>query len=195
MLAASIGLGFAQQLAATTLDFDDLVLGSVVSGIGPVTFTSNTGLPLVVSSRFETTSGTNYLGVDDGGFEVFFPGDVIRLEFVMAIRELKAAFVASPNAPGAVFHIEAGSATADSALVPDFALSDGGEVYSVRLVLARPSTFAELRADVASDIYSFNVDDIVFAVDEPGVFALLLIGVCVAALQRATRSKPTGSSP
>ena len=79
--------------AAATIDFDGLAPGSTVTTIDGVTFGSNTGLDLIVSTGLETTSGANYLGVDDGFSESFLPGDEINFDFDMAITSLSITAV------------------------------------------------------------------------------------------------------
>jgi len=166
---------------ATIIDFDALAPGTLVNTIEGVTFASSVnaiGLDLVVSTGFNTTSGSNYLGVNDGGFEVFFPGDVVSLSFAVPITSLTVDFISSPVTPGEVFSIDTVSGSSISAAAPASVLLDGGEVYSVSFSSPTPFSSAQLMSFDTGDIYSYNIDTIeFFPVPEPSTLLLLCSGL------------------
>ena len=110
---------------SATIDFDSLPQGSPVTTIEGVTFTTNiVGYDLAVSDLFDTTSGDNYLGVADGGFEVFLPGDLVTLEFTSPVNTVSVNFISSPVTPGGVFMIDTPEGAAYSDSTPDAILGD-----------------------------------------------------------------------
>jgi hypothetical protein len=173
------------------INFDALTPGTVVSTIQGVTFSSNiTGYNLVVSNIFDTTSGSNYLGVGDGGFEVFFPGDVVTLAFADPITSLAMNFISSPNTPGEIFSIDAGIlGSGISGLVPSQILGDGGEVYPVSF--SSLTAFSVVNLTGVDGFYSYNVDDITFtpsaAVPEPSTMILVCFGLGAILFARKSR--------
>lgn len=106
LLAVALLFFFSPDARSLTIDFDDLSPGTIVGTIEGVTFTSNIGLPLTVSTGFDTTTGFNYLGVNDGGWELFFPNDVVTLTFDTPATSLTVDFISSPFTSGEVFSIE-----------------------------------------------------------------------------------------
>ena len=177
---------------ATPIDFDNLSPGTQVTTIGTATFSSNIGLDLIVSTGFDTTSGLNYLGVDDGGFEVFFPGDIVTLVF----SQLQAAFslnvISSPFTPAGAFNIEAlasslvvGSQT--SGAVPSTILPDGGEVFPI--TLAPSALFDEIRLSTTTfGLFSYNIDNVVAVpVPEPSTLSLFCVALALLGLTQWRR--------
>lgn len=164
-----------------TINFDNLNSGDPVTTIQGVTFSSNiSGYTLVVSNIFDTTSGSKYLGVGDGGLEVFFPGDVVTLTFANPITSLTANFISSPNTPGEIFSIDAGAlGSGISGTLPTLTLGDGGEVFPVSFSSVTPFTVASLTG--ADGFYSYNVDDISFnpsvPIPEPSTVTFLGLGL------------------
>ncbi|KPJ91869.1 MAG: hypothetical protein AMJ53_10550 [Gammaproteobacteria bacterium SG8_11] len=173
---------------ATLIDFDALAPGTPVTTIEGVTFSSNTGLDLIVSNIFDAASGDNYLGVDDDWDEVFLPffGDVITLDFAEAITSLTVSFVSTPFPPTGSYSISTLLGNAVSQAIPDFILDDDGEVFTVMFESATPFMMAELSGGI-DGVHSFNIDDIQFtptAVPEPTTLALLGIGILILLIFR-----------
>jgi len=164
-------------LEGGVIDFDSLSVGSVVDTLGEVTFSSNVpGLDLVVSRGFDTTSGDNYLGVGDGGFELFFPGDVVTLSFARPLESIRVAFISSPVTPSGVFELTTMFGSSASGVAPDRVLADGGEVFDVQFDTATP--FTEVSLSSLPGFYSFNIDDISSTVAlVPAPSSLLLVGL------------------
>ena len=186
-LAAFVVSGAAQSV---TIDFDALVPGDQVTTLAGVTFGSSTGLDLIASNVFDADTGDNYLGVDDGGLEVFLPslGDVITLQFASPVVSLTAAFVSTPGPPDATYAITTAVGGSSSALLPDATLGDGGEVFRVTFASATPFTSADLSGGIAG-LHSFNVDTIVFElaaapVPAPGTLAMLALALPALAWRR-----------
>ena len=163
VICAGAVLTSSAAYAVTTIDFDSLSAGEIVTVLEGVTFSSNTGLDLVVSDQFDTTSGANYLGVDDGGFEVLFPGDIVTLDFATPVTSLTVHFISSPLTPGSAFEISTLVGSAASGATPDIILGDGGEVFPVNFTSVEAFASAELLSPGAG-LYSYNIDDISFTV-------------------------------
>ena len=105
-LCLSLSL-FTVGAQAVVIDFDSLSAGDPVNTLSGVTFSSNTGLQLIASDVFDAASGSNQLGVDDGGDEVFLPfwNDLVTLDFASPITSLSVSFVSTPGAPVGTYSI------------------------------------------------------------------------------------------
>ena len=184
-----LGLAATTPTAAGTITFDQLATGTIVDTLQGVSFDSNIGVDLIATTGFSTTSGVNYLGVDDGGFEVFLPGDVIELSFAQAVRTLSVNFISTPNTPANVFGIQTQLGNVLNTSVPTTILPDGGEVFFV--FIAEPIPFSTATLTTASSgVFSFNVDDIAFAVDEPATITLFLSMLLAMRAYRAVPLRP-----
>lgn len=182
---------------AQVITFDDLAVGTSVSTLAGVTFSSNTGLPLIVASGFSTTSGTQYLGVGDGGVQVFLPNDEIEMRFETPINNITVNFISTANPPVGAFHLRTVFGEQVSRATPDSVLLDQGEVYTVSFFYPEGFLSALLIGSDPGAIYSFNVDDIETSrVPEPGtlgltVLALLLVFVGPASNHQITARRYT----
>lgn len=183
------GAPLASAARAATIDFDSLAPGTAVTTLPGVSFAfSDPGFGLIVSTGLETTSAPNYLGVDDGGSELFLPGDVVTLAFASPIGFLSASFVSTAFTPDGAFTLDVGASGSAVSGSPTAILPSGDEVFA--LAVSSPTPFSSARL-IASDIgvFSFNVDDIVFEparpVPEPGPLLLLLVGA-VAGIVRGS---------
>lgn len=184
LVAAGLLL-LAGQTHAVLIDFDDVAAGTPIDTIGNVQFSFNNGLQLIASDTFDTSSGANALGVDDGGSQAFleFFGDVVTLSFDTPIVSLSVAFVSTPGTPDGTYSITTALGRAVSTSPPDTVLGDGGEVFRLTFSSATPFGSAELSGDSGLDIHSFNIDDIEFVLAQPvpapptiGALGLALLG-------------------
>ena len=153
--------------SATTINFDNLTSGSIVTAIDGVTFSSSVtpeyGFDLVVSSVYDTSSGENSLGVGDGGTEVFFPGDTIDLVFDTPVTSLSVNFISTSNTPPNTYSITTLFGSSSNGNTPDSILPDTGEVFNVLFTSATPFTSAQLYGG-AGGAHTYNIDDITFTV-------------------------------
>jgi hypothetical protein len=181
------------------IDFDALTPGTVVTTIptipGVVTFSSTiTGYSLVVSDIYNTTSGSNYLGVGDGGSAVFLPADVVTLTFANPITSLSVNFISSQYTPGQIFSIDAGilgSSISGTSWTQQ--LGDSGEVFPVSFSSLTPFSVAYLTGASSNTIYSYNIDDISFtpAVVVPIPSTMILFGSGLVTILFARRGRFT----
>lgn len=170
--------------AAVTVDFDDLTAGTPVSVLDDLTLSVDpASVGLEVGTGLGTTSGANYLAaaMGDGSF---LSGDVIRLDFAAPVRSLSLAVISTMGtAPGA-FTLFSDAGTNVSGAPDSFLGMD--EVYLLSIEPGTSFDHAELRA-AAGGLFAFNVDDIVYAVPEPGA-PLVLAALVLAGRQRRGRS-------
>ena len=152
---------------------------------------------MIVSSGFDTTSGVNYLGIDDGGGEVFLSGDAFTMSFGATINAVGLFVIGSPgDVLGGDFELTAGAGSVFNAGTPEATLGDGGEVFFLGLIDTVGFTSAMLESfdPLQEGLFEFNVDDIVTAaaVPEPGTMALFGLGVLGMAVARR-RANPAST--
>jgi len=168
--------------AATTLDFESATAGTLItsgSSIGGITFTYNFGpVSMAVTDGaqfggggpFDTTSGSNFLGTDDG--DLFQDGDNFSMSF-SAVNALGMFFITADEMLDDDITLAAGGVTA-SLVVADLydTLNDGSFVYFLGII-DPAATFASASvATSAADggpYFLYNVDDIVTANTEASV--------------------------
>ena len=183
----------------STFDFETSPAGTIIpngSSIGGITFTSSIGLDLIVSAGFATTSGSNYLGVDDGGDEVFLPPtDLWEMSFGAPLNAIGLYLITSPDGllAGDV-RLETAAGVVVNAGTENSTLSDGGRVYFLGLVSGGPAfSNVQVRYGVGVvDNFVYNVDDITTvaatAVAEPSSMWLASTGFAALwARRRSTR--------
>lgn len=196
-LAAISGLTGAQ-----TVNFDSDAAGTTFAsgtGTGGLTFTYSIAGPstLQVSDTFATTSGQNYLGLDNPD-TAFYLGDSFTIDFgrtvhaaglyLIAGRDAQAGDMALSVAGGSVFN----SATADTTV------SDGGLAFYLGLIESDPALgFSSVTVHFTSTPGAFlaiSADDITSAggpvvgvVPEPGTWLLMLAGLCTLATAHRRR--------
>jgi hypothetical protein len=174
--------------AAVTANFDGLTSGDVIASgdtADGITFTYDfgAGVDLIVTDGtagggggpFDTTSNPNFLGTND--FDVLLDGDDLVLGF--ATSNAIGLFIITAEEPG--FSILDGdiclsAGGADACLDVDAVeqtLSDGIVFFLGVIDPDASFTAASLDTFGGGGAFAFNVDDIVTAVPEPGVAALL----------------------
>ena len=175
----------ASTAGATTINFDNLLLGDFGGVIDGVTFLyapSNpldAGFSLVVSTSFETSSDPNYLGVQDGANEFFKPGDIVNLIFSAPISFLEVTFIGPSGTPDGAYGLEtAGSPAVTSSSANLVVLGSGDEAFTLQLSPGSPFQSASLFS-VAGVAPEFSIDDIVTReatnpVPEPATITLML---------------------
>lgn len=163
------------------IDFESALPGTVSGGstLSGITFSYNFGaVSLTVDDLFDTTSGTKYLGTDDGG--VLQDGDDLTFSFSPAGGFGVYIISQDPLLDGD-FTLTSGSATASlSAASVQQTLGDGSSVWFLGLRTNSTDTFssAVLETHGGGGAFLYNLDDIVTAnvtaVPEPSSAVLLL---------------------
>lgn len=167
---------FASALAAagypsSTLDFESITPGSVFlpgASIGDITFQNFGAQNLIIDNQYATTSGNNYLGMDDGSFANQFLGGY---EFDMQFTNSHAIgmFIVTGETPGfSIFDDDilvtvpgVGTAALD---VDDLQATIGGSdrVFFIGMIDTMVTfTDASVRySSAAVNSIVFNVDDL-----------------------------------
>jgi hypothetical protein len=189
----------AGMSAGQTVDFEAVPPGTLLpsgTGTGGLTFNYSIAGPstLQVSNTFGTTSGTNYLGLDNPD-TAFYLGDSFTIEFNRTVHAVGLYVIAGRDAQAGDMELAVPGGSVANSASPDTLVSDGQAFY-LGLVQTDPGlgfTSAVVRGVVSTPdaFLAFTVDDItsaVRAVPEPGCWALMLAGVGVfSALARCRR--------
>ena len=171
--------------ALSTLDFDALSAGTIISSggtVGGITFAYDFGgVQMMASDVFSTTSPSNFLGTDDA--DVFQDGDDFALSFAPT-NALGMFFLSADFLFDGDISLVAGGVTAsvDASAVEQI-LPDGSQAYFLGIV--DPATAFTSAAIIANGgpggpFFFYNVDDIsigVSQIPEPGTLFLLGTGI------------------
>jgi hypothetical protein len=172
--------------AASTLDFDSTASGTIINSgdsVGGITFTYSIGPPpinMAVVSDFETTSGTNYLGLDDpGNFNLFIAGDTFSLSFANPVNALGMYFVSGDPLFANDIELVTASGSAFNSDTVDVSFGDGGLAYYIGLISDTQFSSASIQFDPSAEgAFLYSVDDITTAVVPiPGAIWLFISGL------------------
>ncbi|MCB1888696.1 MAG: hypothetical protein KDH20_13905 [Rhodocyclaceae bacterium] len=195
---------------------DTLADGSVIDDVGLsfVRSAASTGLDLVIGNQYVTTSGSNFLGVDDGFSEQFFNDDGLSLAFATPVNAI-GLFVITPGggAFAGDFTLAAAGTSVSNPLLPDQTLPTGDllvpedDAYFLGIIDPDAAFASALLSslDPALGFVSFNVDDIVTAsrggdepggsVPAPGVLSLVAPGLAALLSRRRRERRRRASLP
>lgn len=180
----------------STLNFDSTASGTTISSgstLGGITFTYSIGPPptdMMVATGFDTTSGSNYLGLDDAGnYDQFIDGDQFTLGFATPINAVGMYFITGDPLINGDIQVVTSSGTAVNSSVVNISLADGGLAYYIGLVSDTQFTSAAIQYDAGSGgNFLFNVDDITTSV-VPIPAAVWLFGSGLIGLIGVSRRK------
>lgn len=189
---AIAGLGGLQ-----TVDFDSVAAGTTFAsgtGTGGLTFTyAIPGYTAQVSDTFGTTSGSNYLGLDNPD-TAFYLGDSLTIDFGRVVHAAGLYLITGNDAQAGDLELSVAGGSVFNSASPDVLVSDGKAFY-LGLVESDPglgfSTATIHGVPSGGAFLAFSADDItsatVSAVPEPETYALMLAGLGLLAMRRSRK--------
>lgn len=176
--------------STSILDFDTETAGSIINNgdtLSGITFNyaalQSFGVSMQIVDDFSTTSGSNYLGTNDGG--MFQAGDGFNLSF-NSVNAIGMFFISGEELENDDISLTVTNASGVTeallSSVSEYTLSDGGFVYFLAL-LDDTNTFdsVEISSLDCGGCFLYNVDDIttssISSVPVPAAFWLFLTGL------------------
>ena len=201
--------GFTDQVsfqAATTglptelTNFDSLAAGDpVAGGAGFSLSVSASGDSPVVSSGFWTTSGPNYLGLNNADGQ-FLNGDTLTFTFARPVAAfglyvIGGADLADPSFSDVGVQLASGAFSVSTTKLPDRTDGQGSYAFFLGFVGTGSTLGSVTLTGFSPGLLEFAVDDVrlVSAVPEPASAGLLAAGLLGLATLR--RRKPQTASP
>ena len=197
---AAFDAAIAGMSVVQTVDFDSVPSGTTFptgSGTGGLTFSYSIAGPstLMVSSTFGTTSGSNYLGLDNPD-TAFYLGDSFTIVFDHAVLAVGLYLIAGSDAQAGDMQLSVVAGSVFNSAIADALVSDGQAFY-LGLVESDPGlgfTSATVSGTFIQDAFlAFTADDITSAsnertpVPEPGTWGLMLIGLAALSVRARRR--------
>ncbi len=191
---AAYAAATANSVAVQTVTFENVASGTLFAsgtGTGGLTFSySIPGYTMTVGSLFTTTSGTRYLGLNNGDVS-FYVGDGFGINLNRSVNAVGLYVITGSGVLAGDFTLSNGSGSVSNSGTPDRVLSDGSTAFFLGLFETTPGvTFSAVTlSSLAGPLITFNVDDITSAVPEPAALLMLLGGLALVCAQ-AYRRKP-----
>lgn len=193
-------VAIASLAGVQTVDFDSVAAGtSFASGTGTGGLTFNYSIPgytAQVSNTFGTTSGSNYLGLDNPD-TAFYLGDSITIDFGRVVHAAGLYLITGSDAQAGDLELSVAGGSVFNSASADTLVSDGQAFY-LGLVESDPtlgfSTATIHGVPSGGAFLAFSADDItsatVSAVPEPETYVLMLAGLgAMACLRRGRRGQ------
>lgn len=132
---------------------------------------------MAVVSDFETTSGANYLGLDDpGNSNLFIAGDTFSLAFDSPVNAVGMYFVSGDPLFANDIELVTSAGSAFNGDIVDVTFGDGGLAYYIGLISDQSFSSTSIAFNpLAEGAFLYSVDDITTAV-VPLPAALWLFG-------------------
>jgi hypothetical protein len=182
---AAFDVAISSLSAPQTVDFESDLPGTTLvsgTGTGGLTFVYSIAGPstLQVSDTFGTTSGLNYLGLDNPD-TAFYLGDSFTIDFNRTVHAVGLYVIAGSDAQAGDMKLSVAGGSVSNSAVADVLVSDGQAFY-LGLVETNPGlgfTSATVSGELTPGAFlAFSVDDITSAVlPEPSSASLMLVGL------------------